>query len=187
MTGSVGLRQMETPIGPLALVASDRGIVKVVTAPDVGRLQERLVDLPATFSGVGASILERAVRQLQSYFAGRLRNFDLPLELVGVRGFNLSCLRALQQVPYGEVVTYGELAAAAGSPRAARAVGHAMAINPLPLLIPCHRVIAAGCRLGGYSGGAGLDSKRLLLDLELRSVGQAELAQRLVGDDPGRG
>ncbi len=111
----------------------------------------------------GEHLLHEAREQLAAYFAGRLRRFDLPLAPQGTP-FQLRVWRALQDIPYGRTCSYAELAAAVGSPRACRAVGQANGRNPLMIVIPCHRVIAAGGGLGGYSGG--LDIKRFLLRLE---------------------
>jgi len=103
------------------------------------------------------------IRALEEYFAGKRRKFGFKLDL-RAGGFRRDALLALSKVPWGTVVSYGELAALAGSPRAARAAGTACASNPIPLAIPCHRVIAAGGRIGGYGGG--LDHKKFLLKLE---------------------
>ncbi len=93
-------------------------------------------------------------RQLDDWFAGKRKKFELPLDLHEIEGFRLEVLETLaREVPWGEVVTYGELAALAGRPRAARAVGSAMRNNPIPFVIPCHRVVAAGNKIGGYGGG----------------------------------
>ena len=113
-----------------------------------------------------SQVLNQAASQLSEYFAGMRREFTLPLRLPDWRPFSLQVLEHLRAVPYGATITYGEMAAQAGSPRAARAVGQVMAANPLPILIPCHRVLAAGDRIGGYSGGGGLVTKKWLLDLE---------------------
>jgi methylated-DNA-[protein]-cysteine S-methyltransferase len=103
------------------------------------------------------------VRQLDAYFAGKLRQFDLPMHPEGT-DFRRRLWRAMTDIPYGETRTYGDLArVAGGSPRA---VGGACGANPLPILIPCHRVLAAGGRFGGYSGAGGLATKRVLLDIE---------------------
>ncbi|NLG87469.1 MAG: methylated-DNA--[protein]-cysteine S-methyltransferase [Firmicutes bacterium] len=107
--------------------------------------------------------LKEAVKQLNDYLAGRLRIFSLPLDLRGTT-FQIAVWQALLTVPYGKTVTYGDLAVAAGHPRAARAVGSAMRANPLPLFVPCHRVLPADGTLGGYGGGREL--KRRLLELE---------------------
>jgi methylated-DNA-[protein]-cysteine S-methyltransferase len=104
-----------------------------------------------------------AIRQLRAYFAGRSRRFDLPLEPRGTP-FQRRVWRALRRVPYNRTISYGDLARRAGCPRAARAVGAAMGQNPLPIVIPCHRVVGADGRLTGFGGG--LPLKRALLDLE---------------------
>jgi methylated-DNA-[protein]-cysteine S-methyltransferase len=108
-------------------------------------------------------LLDETKRQLNAYFAGRLTKFDLPLHPQGTP-FQEGLWGRLSDIPYGQVLTYGALAAAMGS--AARAVGGACGRNPIPIIIPCHRVVAAGGRLGGFSGGTGLDTKRALLRLE---------------------
>jgi methylated-DNA-[protein]-cysteine S-methyltransferase len=106
-----------------------------------------------------------AARQLREYFAGRRREFTLPVDLSAVPAFRRRVLEALEKnVGYGRTTTYAELARLAGSPDAARAVGSAMATNPVPIVVPCHRVLAAGRRLGGF--GFGLPAKRTLLQLE---------------------
>ena len=113
------------------------------------------------------AILAAARRQLAEYFAGRRRAFELPLRVTGTE-FDRSVWRALGTVAYGDTVTYGQLARAIGHPRAARAVGAALGRNPLAIVVPCHRVVAAGGRLGGFAGG--LARKRLLLAGESRAL-----------------
>ena len=108
-------------------------------------------------------LLAEAVRQMRAYFEGRLRVFDLPLELAGTP-FQLRVWDHVRRIPYGKVRSYGEVAAAIGTPRAVRAVGGANGRNPVPIVVPCHRVIGSGGRLVGYGGG--LEWKRFLLDLE---------------------
>lgn len=115
-------------------------------------------------------LIAAAVRQLTEYFAGHLRNFDLPLATGSLSPFAINVYQRLLKVPYGSVISYGELAVLAGSPRAARAVGRVMAANPLPLLVPCHRVVNADGRLGQYSAAEGTITKALLLELEASGV-----------------
>jgi len=110
-----------------------------------------------------SSYLSEPIRQLELYFQGRLRQFTLKLAPRGT-AFQLEVLRALQEVPYGETISYGELAKRMGRPKASRAVGAANARNPLPIVIPCHRVIGSDGSLVGFGGG--LDIKQKLLDLE---------------------
>lgn len=106
-----------------------------------------------------------AAREIREFLAGRLRDFTVPVDLSGVPPFRRRVLEILRRdVPYGRTTTYGDLAAKAGRPGAARAVGGAMAANPVPLVVPCHRVLASNERLGGF--GFGLDAKRRLLRLE---------------------
>jgi methylated-DNA-[protein]-cysteine S-methyltransferase len=142
-----------TPIGPLTLTASDTGITRVrfrPTVPDGG---------PASTS------LDQAHRELDEYFAGTRTRFTVPLDLSGVDGERRAILDALAAVGHGQTTTYGALAAEVGlTGDGARRVGVAMARNPVPVLLGCHRVIGTNGRLTGYAGG--LDVKRALLDLE---------------------
>ncbi len=112
------------------------------------------------------SLLREARRQIDAYLAGAATTFEMPLDLSGLSPFAQRVLQVLQTVPHGATVTYQELARLAGSPGAARAVGGVMAANPLPIIIPCHRVVTASGGLGGYSGGEGVASKRWLLEHE---------------------
>jgi methylated-DNA-[protein]-cysteine S-methyltransferase len=117
-----------------------------------------------------------AIRQLREYFAGKRTGFDLPLAPKGT-DFQRAVWRQLQEIPYGETISYGELARRVGNPKAARAVGSANGSNPLPIVIPCHRVIAGDGSIGGFGGG--LPTKEILLALEQRtSVGNRAVAGR---------
>lgn len=142
---------MDSPLG-LLLIREEQGML---TAID-------FADAPAKADG-DRPVLREARAQLAAYFAGRLRAFDLPLDPRGT-AFQLRCWEALRQIPYGRAITYGEEAKRVGNAAACRAVGGANGRNPLPIVIPCHRVLASGGRLGGYS--AGLEKKRFLLDKE---------------------
>ena len=115
---------------------------------------------PAVFDPTDP-ILKRAALQLNEYFNGKRRSFDLPLDL-RLKGFTRRVLEEVSRIPYGETATYGEVARRVGSPRAARAVGGAVGANPIPIIIPCHRVIAAGGKLGGFGGGVALKKKLLI-------------------------
>lgn len=147
-----------TPIGRLVIEGDDVAITRI-------HLPDGTASDGTAPGGAGGATppLHRAVEQLEEYFAGERTTFSLPLAPHGT-GFQLAVWRALADIPYGETVTYGELAARVGRPAAFRAVGQANGANPIPIVYPCHRVVAAGSRLGGYAGG--LDVKRRLLALE---------------------
>ena len=147
-------RRITSPAGPLLAAASSRGLMM---------LAYRDHDEEPPGDG-DPTVLDPLRRQLQEYFAGARREFDLPLDWTLVGGFARAVLEATARIPYGETRTYAQIAAEAGSPRAFRAAGNALGSNPIAIVIPCHRVVASGGRLGGYGGG--LDRKRLLLDLE---------------------
>ena len=154
----------DTPIGTLLLAATDRGLCRIVYDGE----PEHELDALARAFGLrvlrsGAPV-DAARRQLDEYFEQRRTVFDLSLDLRLLAEFNRRVLGELVRVPYGEVVTYGELAARAARPRAARAVGTVMNRNPIPIVLPCHRVIGANGKLVGYGGG--LDRKEALLRLE---------------------
>ncbi|MFE4451608.1 methylated-DNA--[protein]-cysteine S-methyltransferase [Streptomyces sp. NPDC056796] len=157
-------------IGPLLLAATPAGLVTVAfhAGPAVrdevlGRLRARLGAEPA--EAPGSALLAGPERQLAAYFAGELRKFTLGLDWSLSAGFHREVLRELASgVPYGTVVGYGDLAARTGRPDAAQAVGAAMGANPLPVVVPCHRVVESGGGLGGFGGG--LETKRRLLALE---------------------
>ncbi len=150
-------RYLNTPIGKLLLAGDNEGL-KLISFPE-GKMrrqpEEDWVEDPQAFS--------EAERQLKAYFAGRLQNFDLKLSPSGTE-FQLQVLKALQQIPYGKTTTYGELAKQIGRPKASRAVGMANGRNPLPIVIPCHRVIGVNGDLTGFGGG--LPTKLKLLNLE---------------------
>ena len=161
----VAFTTLDTPVGPLLLAATGRGLVRVAYAAEdhdavlqvlADRISPRVLRAPAR--------LDPAVRQLEEYFAGRRTAFDLPLDLRLSAGFRRGVLTRLREVGYGTTASYAALAAAAGSPRAVRAVGTACATNPLPVVVPCHRVVRSDGGLGNYVGGVA--AKRTLLDLE---------------------
>lgn len=160
----VAWANIDSPIGPLFVATTPRGLVAITFGEGhdtleqlAARVSPRVLEAPAN--------LDPVRRQLDEYFEGQRREFELDLDWALTSGFRLRVLRSLvSEVHYGEVTSYQELAALVGSPRASRAVGTAMATNPLPLVVPCHRVLRTGGALGGYGGG--LDSKRYLLTLE---------------------
>ncbi|CAL9574807.1 methylated-DNA--[protein]-cysteine S-methyltransferase [Streptomyces sp. enrichment culture] len=161
---------VDTGIGLLLLAATREGLVNVVFhATDevrdkaLERLASRLGSEPV--EDPGSPLLAEATSQFEAYFAGERRSFDLPLDWSLISGFNREVLRELATtVPFGTVVGYGDLAGRVGQPGAAQAVGMAMGANPLPVIVPCHRVVESGGGIGGFGGG--LETKRRLLALE---------------------
>ena len=162
----VAYRIVDTPVGPLLLAATEHGLVRVAY-PNQGhdavlqaladRVSPRVLHAPAR--------LDPVVRQLDDYFAGRRRRFDLPLDWRLSTGFRSTVLHHLAtDVDYGRTASYAALAALAGSPKAVRAVGTACATNPLPVVVPCHRVVRSDGAMGNYAGG--VEAKRILLELE---------------------
>ena len=161
----VAYSTVDTPIGPLLAAATPRGLA-YLSFPETPsdavletlsrRLSPRILEAPAR--------LDEVRRELEQYFEGKRRHFELPLDWSLIRGFHRSVLRATARIDYGSVRSYAEVAARAGSPRAVRAAGNALGANPIPVVVPCHRVVRTGGGLGGYGGG--LDRKEYLLRLE---------------------
>ena len=149
----------ESPVGDLFLASTDRGLCRISY-----RLEDQEEELARTYGvRVLRMPLDSVRRELDEYFEGKRREFDLPLD-VRVATFHAEVLDELARVPYGMTTTYGALAAKVGHPRAARAVGTVMNRNPIPIVLPCHRVIGANGSLTGYGGG--LHVKQALLELE---------------------
>ncbi|MCW2923299.1 MAG: methylated-DNA-[]-cysteine S-methyltransferase family protein [Thermoleophilia bacterium] len=159
----VATATIDTPLGPLLLAATELGLVHVGFDADASierlarEVSPRILEVSSRLDGVR--------RELDAYFSGTVTPFDVPLDLRLVRGaFRRQVVELLPSIPAGETRTYAELAATAGRPTAIRAVGSSCATNPLPIVIPCHRVLRTGGALGGYLGG--LERKRWLLDHE---------------------
>jgi methylated-DNA-[protein]-cysteine S-methyltransferase len=161
----VAYRTMDTPVGSLLLATTAQGLVRVAYAREdhdavlgqlAHRVSPRVLRAPAR--------LDAAARELEEYFAGRRSGFDLPLDFRLARGFRRTVLSHLPDIGYGTTASYAAVAAAAGNPRAVRAVGTACATNPLPVVVPCHRVVRSDGTAGRYVGGT--DAKRALLTLE---------------------
>ncbi|MGM1060106.1 methylated-DNA--[protein]-cysteine S-methyltransferase [Saccharothrix sp. Mg75] len=148
---------VDSPVGELTLVATDGALSGLYM------VEQRHRPPQESFGEVDASPFDDVVRQLDEYFAGRRTDFDLPLNLAGTE-FQRTVWTALRTIPYGETVSYGELAALLGRPSASRAVGLANGKNPVGVIVPCHRVVGSTGGLTGYGGG--LDRKRFLLDFE---------------------
>lgn len=161
----VAYRTVDTPVGTLLLAATEQGLIRVAY-PNAGHeaALEQLAELvsPRILNAPGR--LDPVARQLEEYFGHRRRVFDVPLDLRLAKGFRRGVLAHLQQIPYGSTESYAQVATAAGSPRAVRAAGTACATNPVPIVVPCHRVVRSDGSFGGYAGGP--DAKRALLHLE---------------------
>jgi len=161
----VAFAELDSPLGKLTVFVTPRGVARIAYADEpvdallddiAERLSPRILRAPAR--------TDEARRELDAYFAGRRQAFDLPVDWSLIHGFATDVLHATAAIPYGHTSTYGRVASSAGSPRAARAAGNALGSNPIPIVVPCHRVLHADGGLGGYSGG--LDRKRFLLALE---------------------
>ncbi len=154
---------MASPVGTLVLAATEAGLLRVSFDEAEDTLAD-LADLVSPRILEGRDRLSPALRQIDEYFDGARVAFDLALDTQLSRGFRADVLGHLRGVPYGSTVTYADLASAAGSPKATRAVGSSMATNPIPIVVPCHRVVRSDGSLGGYAGGLG--AKEWLLGLE---------------------
>ncbi len=161
----VAYRSIDTPVGTLLLAATAEGLVRVAYAGEdhdsvltslAQNISPRLLNSPAR--------LDVAAREIDEYFTGRRMSFDMPLDLRLSRGFRREVLAQLSAIGYGKTATYAWVAAAAGSPKAVRAAGSACATNPIPVVIPCHRVVRSDGTIGRYAGGS--DIKKALLALE---------------------
>ena len=154
---------IDTPIGPLLIEATPTALVGVSFAPVPGAQSAKRPRRRPARAG-GSEPLAAAALQLGEYFDGDRREFDLPLDLTGLSGFRRDVLLRTARIPFGDRLSYGELAAAAGRPGAARAVGSAQGANPLAIVIPCHRVVRSDGAVGDYAGGS--EAKRWLLEHE---------------------
>jgi methylated-DNA-[protein]-cysteine S-methyltransferase len=159
-----GFDVVDSPIGDLLVATSDHGLAAISFDPDPERHLDELARLAGPRVLRSPRSVDAARRELDQYFAGRRRTFDLTLDLRALPAFTLSVLGELARVPYGETTTYGELARLVGHPGAARAVGTVMNRNRIPIVLPCHRVVGSTGSLTGYAGG--LDRKVALLELE---------------------
>jgi methylated-DNA-[protein]-cysteine S-methyltransferase len=161
----VAYREVATPVGSLLLAATEQGLVRVAYEnQDHDRVLATLAELVSPRVLRAPARLDPVARQLEEYFGGQRQRFDLPLDLRLAHGFRRSVLGHLPDIGYGHTESYAQVATAAGSPRAVRAVGTACALNPLPVVVPCHRVIRSDGSLGRYAGGAA--AKEALLHLE---------------------
>jgi methylated-DNA-[protein]-cysteine S-methyltransferase len=168
----VAYGSVESPFGDLLAAVTPRGLLRLSYDPSrndavleqiAEKVSPRMLEAPAR--------LDPVRRQLDEYFEGRLRKFDLKLDWRLTRGFFQKILRETARVPFGEVATYKQMAEAAGSPRAVRAAGNALGSNPIPIVVPCHRIVRTGGKVGGYGGTlgpyiGGPEIKQRLLELE---------------------
>ncbi len=166
----VAYATLDSPVGTLLLAATPRGLARIayldsgvpgedaVLADLAARISPRVLSAPRR--------LDRHRRELDDYFGGRRKGFEAPQDWALIRGFARRVLEATAHIPYGSVSTYKQVATEAGSPRGSRATGNALGGNPLPIVVPCHRVVHSGGGLGGYTGG--LERKRALLKVEGR-------------------
>jgi len=161
----VGYRTLGTPVGTLLLAATDLGLVRVAYASeDLDAVLQTLADRISPRVLKAPARLDTVAFELEEYFAGTRRAFDLPLDWRLATGFRRTVLNHLPEIGYGRTASYSAVAQLAGNPKAVRAVGTACATNPLPVVVPCHRVVPANGGLGNYLGG--LSAKQALLTLE---------------------
>ncbi|HEV8163603.1 MAG TPA: methylated-DNA--[protein]-cysteine S-methyltransferase [Actinomycetota bacterium] len=161
----VAYRTIDTPVGALLLAATDKGLVRVAYASeDHDLVLQQLADRVSPRVLRASVRLDSPARELDEYFAGRRDRFDLRLDFQLSRGFRRAVLSHLTEIGYGTTASYAAVAAAAGNPRAVRAAATACATNPLPVVVPCHRVVRSDGSIGGYAGGT--DVKKALLALE---------------------
>jgi len=161
----IAYRTVDSPVGPLLLAATDHGLIRVAYAvEDHDAVLQQLADKVSPRVLQAPARLDAVARELDEYFTRDRRTFDVPLDWRLAAGFRAAVLHHLPEIGYGQTASYAAVAALAGSPRAVRAVGTACAKNPLPVVVPCHRVVRSDGGMGGYLGGPA--AKRLLLDLE---------------------
>lgn len=164
----------DSPIGPLLLAATPRGLVRLAfESEDADQVLDDLAHRISPKVLRAPARLDPARRQLDEYFGHRRHRFNLPLDHALSRGFGLVVRRHLAEIDFGHTESYGEVARSVGNPGAVRAVGTACAGNPIPIVVPCHRVLRSDGSLGGYRGGA--EAKRVLLDLERLDLEQKVL------------
>jgi methylated-DNA-[protein]-cysteine S-methyltransferase len=162
----VAYASLDSPLGTLLVAATPRGLVRIayLDHDDEESVLRQLATKISPRVLAAPRRLDLPRRELDQYFAGGRREFDLPLDWRLTRGFGRRVLQATARIPYGDVSSYKRVAAAAGSPHGSRAAGNALGSNPMPIVVPCHRVLHAGGGLGGYTGG--VDRKRRLLAVE---------------------
>ena len=159
-------KEADTPIGPVWVALSEDGLVAVELNDEPENLVKRLPKFGFQSVVSDPKKTKTALKQIREYLEGGRQEFDIPIDWSVLTEFQEKALRATYDVPYGKVTTYGEIAEQLGRPKGARAVGGAEASNPMPLVIPCHRVLGADGGLHGYGAGEGIETKAWLLELE---------------------
>ena len=160
---------MQGPIGDIWMAVTDKGLIKVSFSQDENSFVTEVHARTRTDVLPSSEKLARIIAELTEYFSGARSRFDFAVDLSQVTPFQRRVLQAAANIPMGQVITYGELAGRIGQPKASRAVGQALGRNPVPVVIPCHRIVGGGGGIGGYTGG--LHVKRKLLELEGVAVG----------------
>ena len=159
-------KETDTPVGPIWVAVSEHGLVAVELSDEPDYLIKRLPKLGYQQVVSDSEKTKAALKQIREYLSEERREFDLPIDWSGLTTYQEKALRATYEIPYGEVTTYGDIAKQLGNPKGAIAVGRAEATNPMPLVIPCHRVLGADGGLHGYGAGEGIETKAWLLRLE---------------------
>lgn len=154
---------VDTPLGLIRVVADETDVIAVGFYPE---RNAKLGKLGLSGEEGSSALTKRAADQLEEYFAGTRKDFDLPVSFGKQTPFSLEILDCLAGVPYGEILSYGALAELCGHSKAARGVGRVMAANPIPIIVPCHRIVGATGKMTGYSGGDGVSTKEWLLAFE---------------------
>lgn len=163
MTSHSTFATIDSPLGRIELTSDGEAITFLSIEGSKDSPHSRLQH--GGRPGKADAVIEQATKELGEYFAGTRKSFDVPVKLVGTE-FQQAIWHELLSIPYGGHTSYGELAARVGNPKASRAVGGAVGANPVPIIVPCHRILAGDNKLTGYSGGSGLPTKIQLLDIE---------------------
>lgn len=171
MAATAYYADVATPIGRVLVAATDAGLVRVSFRQSEATFARELRDRLGMRAVRSSTHTTEVVRQLRDYFAGTRRAFDVRVDLHRLTPFHRRVLEATAAVPAGQVVSYGEIARRIGRPHGSRAVGQALGRNPVPIVIPCHRVVASGGRLGGYTGGLTIKKKLLRLEGTIAATG----------------
>ena len=160
----------DTPLGPIAIAVSEHGLAGVKIGADLDTFGQQMGKRMGASIEINSERTADAVHQITEYLKGRRQTFDLPIDWTNLRPFQKQVLREVVAIPFGETRTYGEIARQTGRPGATQAVGRANATNPIPLVLPCHRVMGTDGKLRGYSAPGGIKTKAWLLGLERKQI-----------------